>query len=171
MTERVLDRLLRLFREPTDETAAPGATDDGGPRCARADGDGRSGSPSEDDGAAASDRGDGGGDTDAVAVVVQAPPAGVRRFELTLRAGVAVTDVDPDLLTSHFEVFDEGTGAVRARAVDMEGHGRTIEAAAPLFVVRFDAPVDLDTVSLDGTVDGHDEEPVPWSRVRLTPVD
>ncbi|WP_318569670.1 hypothetical protein [Salinigranum marinum] len=172
MTEGVLSRLLRLFREPTDGAAATGTTDDGGSRRARADGDGQSGSASEDRGGAASDRGDGGdGDTDAIAVVVQAPPAGIRRFELTLRAGVPVTDVDPELLTSHFEAFDEGTGTVRARAVDMEGHGRTIEAAAPLFVVRFGAPVDPDTVSLDGTVDGHDEEPVPWSRVRLTPVD
>jgi hypothetical protein len=166
MTEGLLGRLLELFREPT----GTGATDEGGPRRARADGDDRSGDATH--GAAASDRGEAGdGDTDAIAVVVQAPPAGVRRFELTLGADVAVTGVDPELLTSHFEAFDEGTGTVRARAVDMEGHGRTIEAAAPLFVVRFDAPVDPDTVSLDGTIDGHDEEPVPWSRVRLTPVD
>ena len=168
MTEGVLGRLLRLFREPTDGAAE--TERDGDPRRGRADGDDHSGGAGGNHGAAA--RGDGGGgDTDAVAVVVQAPSAGVRRFELTLRADVTVTGVDPELLTSHFEAFDEGTGTVRARAVDMEGHGRTVEAAAPLFVVRFDAPVDPDTVSLDGTIDGHDEEPVPWSRVRLTPVD
>jgi hypothetical protein len=109
--------------------------------------------------------------TDAVAVVVQSPPAGVRRFELTVRADAAIAGVDPDLLTMHFETFDDGPGVVRARAVDVEGRGREIEAAAPLFVVRFERPVDPDTVALDGSLDGHDEEPVPWSRVRLTPLE
>lgn len=154
----LVDRLARLFREPTPDdrsVRSSGGTDyrgDGGERTA-------------DDG------NDDETDVTAVAVVVQAPPAGVRRFELTVRADAPVAGVEPELLTRHFETFDDGPGVVRARAVDVDGHGRHVETATPLFVVRFDEPVDPDAVALDGSVDGHDEEPVPWSRLRLTPVD
>jgi hypothetical protein len=157
----LVDRLARLFREPS--TDAPEAGSDVDYR-----GDG--GAAPSDDG----DSTDGNGATDgttAVAVVVQAPPAGVRRFELTVRTDAPVAGVDPGLLTRHFETFDDGLGVVRARAVDVDGHGRDVETATPLFVVRFADRVDPDAVALDGTVDGHDEEPVPWSRLRLTPVD
>lgn len=185
----LFERLARLFREPavTDETAAGGEPPDA-PLGDRDDRDRRGVTDgSRDDGGdgltAGSDDGEdvstGGVDdgtspaarTDAVAVVVQAPPEGVRRYELTLRADVPVAGVEPGLLTSLFETFDEGPGAVRARAVDVDGRGSSVEAAAPLFVARFAEPVDPGTVSLDGSIDGHDEEPVPWSRVRLTPVD
>lgn len=162
-------RLARLFREPTadDGVRAPAdaSTDpstvyrgDGGDR-AESDGDEAASEPSTE------------GAVSGLAVVVQEPPAGVRRYELTVRAGTAISTVDPGLLTRHFERFDDATGVVRARAVDVDGKGRTIETATPLFTVRFDEPVDPDTVSVDGTLTGHDEEPVPWSRVRLTPVD
>jgi hypothetical protein len=149
-------RLARLFREPTPDDPADGPDGDTQPDY-RGDG-----------GASAADDGTG---TTAVAVVVQAVPAGVRRFELTVRADVAVAGVDPELLTRHFETFDDGPGVVRARAVDVDGHGRHVETATPLFVVRFDEPVDPETVALDGNIDGHDEEAVPWSRLRLTPVE
>lgn len=145
----LVDRLARLFRDPTAADA---------------------------DSASDAYRGDGGGEdvdvtrTDAVAVVVQDPPAGVRRYELTVRGDTAVEAVDPGLLTRLFETFDEGSGVVRARAVDVDGHGTDVEAATPLFTVRFADSVATETVSLDGTLTGHDEEPVPWSRVRLTPV-
>jgi hypothetical protein len=144
----LVDRLARLFREPAAADAEP---------------------PTD------AYRGDGGGEdaarSDAVAVVVQDPPAGVRRYELTVRGDTPVETVDPGLLTRLFETFDEGRGVVRARAVDVDGHGTDIEAATPLFTVRFVDPVVTETVSLDGTLTGHDEEPVPWSRVRLTPVE
>jgi hypothetical protein len=205
-----MERLARLFREPTDGGAAPerattaGAPTDDPPADAPAgDGaeateateategvevtEGRDGSAASggEGGDGASDaRGspaDGGGtdaapgdpaaDTDAVAVVVQAPSAGVRRFELTVRAGAPVAGVDPGLLTSLFESFDDGGGVVRARAVDVDGKGKEVEAAAPLFTFRFAEAVDPESVAVDGSIDGHDEEPVPWSRVRLTPVD
>jgi hypothetical protein len=148
----LIERLARLFREPA-------AGDAGGTRA----GDGGSDRPAADGGA-------GAGGTTAVAVVVQSPPAGVRRYELTVRADAPVAGVDPDLLTLTFETTDLGTGAVRVRAVDVEGRGKAVDAA-PLFVVRFAETVDPATVSLDGHLDGHDEEAVPWSRVRLTPVD
>lgn len=171
----LVDRLARLFREPTDDSVAtggPATTDDasgsGDDSSDRTDEDTHAITDDDEEPTAAHESVESG--VDAVAVVVQAPPAGVRRFELTVRATVPVAGVDPELLTRHFETFDEGTGVVRARAVDVDGNGRDVEAA-PLFVVRFAAPADPDTVSLDGSIDGHDEEPVPWSQVRLTPVE
>jgi hypothetical protein len=151
----LVNRLARLFREPTPDDAEHSPESDASTY--RRDG----GDPAADD----------DGRTTAVAVVVQAPPAGVRRFELTVRADAPVAGVDPDLLTRHFETFDDGPGVVRARAVDVDGHGRAVETATPLFVVRFAEAVAPDTVALDGSIDGHDEEPVPWSRLRLTTVD
>lgn len=106
-----------------------------------------------------------------IAVVVQSPPAGVRRYELTVRADVPVVDVHPELLTSTFERFDDGEGVVRARAVDVDGRGRTVDDTATLFVVTFESAVDPATVSVDGSLDGHDEEAVPWSHVQLTTTD
>lgn len=187
----LFERLARLFREPgtVGETTASGEPLDGArersgrddPHRQRTTGNRRqdggdkptAGSDGEDSSPAGSDADPPSSDarTDAVAVVAQAPPEGVRRYELTLRAEVPVAGVEPGLLTSLFETFDEGPGVVRARAVDVDGRGSSVEAAAPLFVVRFAEPVDPETVSLDGSIDGHDEEPVPWSRVRLTPVD
>jgi hypothetical protein len=183
----LFDRLARLFREPAtageraasteppegtrersgSEDPERGRTAGGGDDPAAESDDGRDGSPpGSDDGTSPT-----GARADALAVVVQTPPEGVRRYELTLRGDVLVASVEPGLLTSLFETFDEGPGVVRARAVDVDGRGRSVDGAAPLFVVRFAEPVDPETVSLDGSVDGHDEEPVPWSRVRLTPVD
>lgn len=144
----LMERLARLFREPTT---------DGGTDVDAHERDDRSTRTTSD--------------ATSLAVVVESPPAGVRRYELTVRAETAVAAVEPDLLSLHFETFDEGSGTVRARAVDVEGTGRTIESAATLFVVRFASAVAPETVSLDGTIDGHDEEPVPWTRVRLTPAD
>lgn len=165
----LVGRLARLFREPTADDGIRESADapddpnvvyrgDGGTGPERDVGEEGGGTPTE-------------GATSGLAVVVQAPPAGVRRYELTVRADTAVSTVDPGLLTRHFERFDDARGVVRARAVDVDGRGRIIETATPLFTVRFDDPVDPDTVSVDGTLTGHDEEPVPWSRVRLTPVD
>ncbi|WP_162562424.1 hypothetical protein [Salinigranum rubrum] len=173
-----MERLARLFREPAaadgvhdrhaaDVTDQPDSTDSTGPTDSTGSTD-----PAD------AYRGDGGSEggastatrSRAVAVVVQAPPAGVRRYELTVRADAPVESVDPGLLTRLFETFDEGRGVVRARAVDVDGRGAEIEAT-PLFTVRFAEPVDTETVSVDGTLTGHDEEPVPWSRVRLTPVE
>ena len=167
----LVNRLARLFREPThDDAAARGS--DGGDFDYRGDGgdDGTGGDGTDGDGTDG-DGTDDEGATRAVAVVVQAVPAGVRRFELTVRGDAPVAGVEPELLTRHFETFDGGPGVVRARAVDVDGHGRHVETATPLFVVRFEEPVDPETVALDGSIDGHDEEPVPWSRIRLTPVD
>jgi hypothetical protein len=158
----LVERLARLFREPTDD----GPTQGGG-----GDTDGYRG----DGGATPGDRGGAEGNDDRsasdLAVVVQTPPAGVRRYELTVRAGTPVEAVEPGLLTSLFETFDDGDGVVRVRAVDVDGKGTGLETATPLFTVRFAESVDPDTVSVDGTLTGHDEEPVPWSLVRLTPVD
>jgi hypothetical protein len=177
----LFDRRARLFREPatTDETAASGELSDGpqerGRRGDPGGGDEPPASPdgSGDDTSAGSDDrpAPNGTRAGAVAVVVQAPPEGVRRYELTLRGDVPIAGVEPELLTSLFESFDEGSGVVRSRAVDVDGRGRAVDGAAPLFVVRFAEPVDPETVSLDGSIDGHDEEPVPWSRIRLTPVE
>ncbi len=178
----LVERLARLFRDPTaadggrergaadvtdqpDSTGSTDSTDSAG--ASRGDGE------SEDD-----ESDDGGSESGestatrsrAVAVVVQAPPAGVRRYELTVRTDSPVESVDPGLLTRLFETFDEGRGVVRARAVDVDGLGREIDAT-PLFTVRFAEPVDTETVSVDGTLTGHDEEPISWSRVRLTPVE
>ncbi|WP_152041302.1 hypothetical protein [Salinigranum salinum] len=178
-----MDRLARLFREPTDDdhvvAGRPATTESDSATTDDASGSGDDSSdPTDEDTHAVTDDEEEPtaahesveGGVDAVAVVVQAPPAGVRRFELTVRATVPVAAVEPALLTRHFETFDEGVGVVRARAVDVDGNGRDVEAA-PLFVVRFAAPADPDTVSLDGSLDGHDEEPVPWSQVRLIPVE
>lgn len=162
----LVNRLARLFREPAPDDAEHDSGS-GAPTYRRDGGDSIADDSTVDD-ATADDSTEG---TTAVAVVVQAPPAGVRRFELTVRAEARVAGVDPDLLTRHFETFDDGPGIVRARAVDVDGHGRDIQTATPLFVVRFETAVDPDTVALDGSIDGHDEEPVPWSRLRLTPVD
>ena len=185
----LLERLARLFREPADggataervttvgaPTGEPSAAPDdpGDEGRDRAHGDDASdthGRPADEAATGPSPEDGSVTGTNAVAVVVQNPSAGVRRFELTVRAGVPIAGVDPGLLTSLFESFDEGPGTVRARAVDVDGKGTEVEAAAPLVTVRFAEPVDPDSVSVDGTIDGHDEEPVPWSRVRLTPVD
>ena len=153
----LMDRLARLFREPTDDdhvVADRPATTENGPATtddASGSGDDSSDPTGEDTHAVTDDDAEPTaahesveGGVDAVAVVVQAPPAGVRRFELTVRATVPVAAVEPALLTRHFETFDEGTGVVCARAVDVDGNGRDVEAA-PLFVVRFAAPADPDT--------------------------
>lgn len=168
----LVNRLARLFREPAADStsvrdAPSGTSPDADASTAQADADAPSDAYRADGGADASPP----GRSDALAVVVQSPPAGVRRYELTVRADTAVEAVDPGLLTRLFETFDEGTGVVRARAVDVDGRGTDVEAATPLFTVRFVDPVDPETVSLDGTLTGHDEEPVPWSRLRLTPVE
>lgn len=159
----LVERLARLFREPTADRADV----QGGPSDAYR-GDGGSDHNADED--AATDR-NGHDGAHAVAVVVQAPPAGVRRFELTVRAETRIERVDPGLLPNLFETFDEADGVVRARSVDVDGDGKTIDSATALFTVRFAESVDPETVSVDGTLTGHDEEPVPWSRVRLTPVE
>lgn len=167
----LVDRLARLFREPTDDEEPPARRADRAPDTYRSDG-GESGTNADGDAEAETGPDAGSGrDARRVAVVVQAPPAGVRRYELTLRAAAAVETVEPGLLTRLFETFDDGSGVVRARAVDVDGNGKAVDAATPLFTIHFEAPVDPETVSVDGTLTGHDEAPVPWSRVRLTPVD
>jgi hypothetical protein len=161
----LVERLARLFREPAaaDGVHDRNAADSTDPADAYR-GDGGSEGGESEAGASTATR------SRAVAVVVQAPPAGVRRYELTVRAEAPVESVDPGLLTRLFETFDEGRGVVRARAVDVDGRGTAVDAT-PLFTVRFAEPVDAETVSVDGTLTGHDEEAVPWSRVRLTSVE
>jgi hypothetical protein len=111
----------------------------------------------------------------AVAAVVGPVRAGVRTYTVTVRARCGVVaEVTPELLARHFQLRDGGPGEshARVRAVDFAGEARSLEAPAPLFVVRLAGAVPASSLSLSvESMADHDGERVPPDRVRLTVVD
>lgn len=110
-----------------------------------------------------------------VAAVLQSSPEGLRKYTAALTVqGGEIAAVEPGVLVRQFQVREGGVGSgfVRVRAVDFNGEARHVDAAAPLFTVRFDRPVPADGVSLSvESATDHALEPVPGDRFRLTVVE
>ena len=111
----------------------------------------------------------------AVSVLVSRSPEGVQKYT----ARVACEDgeieaVDAGALEAFFEVDEGGPGSrfVRARAVDMTGEARHIEAPTALFEVRFAEPVDLQSIRLTfETIVDHAGERVPDESLRFDAIE
>jgi len=108
--------------------------------------------------------------TDAVVVVCQQAPDGIRTYTIEIDAGGAegaeITEVAPGLLEAHFEVVEGGVGEdhVTVRAVDFRGEARTVESET-LVGVRFAEPVSLADVRmrlLSAEDHGGDTLPSEW---------
>ena len=111
----------------------------------------------------------------AVSVVVDASAEGVQKYtaRVACEAG-EIEAVEPGALEAFFEVAEGGEGSrfVRARAVDMTGEARHIEAPTPLFEVRFTEPVDLQSIRLTfETIIDHAGETVPNESLRFDAIE
>lgn len=170
----VLDRVAALLRESGGRGNEPA----GGTEPVRDDagdtGESETGG-TESDSAAGHERERGDRAVRTVAAVLQSSPEGLRKYTAALTVqGGEIAAVEPGLLVRQFQVREGGVGNgfVRVRAVDFNGEARHVDAAAPLFTVRFDRPVPADGVSLSvESATDHALEPVPGDRFRLTVVE
>jgi hypothetical protein len=114
--------------------------------------------------------------TQAVSVVVDAAPEGVQKYTARVACDetTEIETVEPGVLERFFETVEGGQGSqfVRARAVDMTGEARHIEAPTPLFTVRFAEPVALSSIRLHfETILDHDGETVPNESLRFDAIE
>jgi hypothetical protein len=110
--------------------------------------------------------------TTAVSVVVSEAPDGLQKYTARIAAPAdsEIDRVESGVLERFFEVDSGGAGAafVRARAVDMTGEARRIEAPTALFTIHFTEPVEASAIQLHfETVLGHDGERVSEEALRF----